>query len=187
MGSNSKRAKEYHEDRISALPDVIRCHILSFMPTRDAVKTSVLSHRWKNAWLSVPNLDLSVCSSQGWSAGFVDRVLFFRGLTNIHKFRLECTRFKNCFSRIDLWINIAIRRNVVELDLDLSDCGRDSDLHVELPSSIFVCKTFRILKLKLGANFIAIAPTSNCFPSLKYLHVTLDRPRLLRWIEKLFA
>ncbi|KAJ7981730.1 FBD-associated F-box protein [Quillaja saponaria] len=44
-------------DRITSLPTGILRHILSFLPTKHAVATSILSSRWKNLWVSVPNLD----------------------------------------------------------------------------------------------------------------------------------
>ncbi|KAG4991453.1 hypothetical protein JHK87_024910 [Glycine soja] len=40
--------KEQLRDRISELPDTVLLHILNFMDTKDAVKTSVLFNRWKN-------------------------------------------------------------------------------------------------------------------------------------------
>lgn len=43
-------------DRISIQPDVVRAHILSFLSTKEAVGTCVLSKEWKNAWSSVPVL-----------------------------------------------------------------------------------------------------------------------------------
>lgn len=65
MGSNSEtqRLKENSkpraggEDRISRLPDAVLCHILSLIPTKYAVRSSIVSNRWKNIWASVPNLD----------------------------------------------------------------------------------------------------------------------------------
>lgn len=55
MGSMPKN-QERVSDRISALPSEVLCHILSFLPTNYAVRTTLLSKRWKNIWTSVPNL-----------------------------------------------------------------------------------------------------------------------------------
>ncbi|KAK3027180.1 hypothetical protein RJ639_042446 [Escallonia herrerae] len=46
------------EDRISTLPDNVLTHMLSFVTTKDSVKTSILSSTWKYLWASVPSLDL---------------------------------------------------------------------------------------------------------------------------------
>ncbi|OMP01228.1 hypothetical protein COLO4_12050 [Corchorus olitorius] len=54
--SKQKRAKPMQEDRISTLPDSIIHHFLSLLPIKDAVKTGVLSKRWKDIWTSVPTL-----------------------------------------------------------------------------------------------------------------------------------
>ncbi|CAI0375076.1 unnamed protein product [Linum tenue] len=45
-------------DRLSSLPDEIIAHILSFLQTKYAVGTAVLSRRWKNLWAKVSSLDL---------------------------------------------------------------------------------------------------------------------------------
>ncbi|XP_015578977.3 putative F-box protein At3g58950 [Ricinus communis] len=44
-------------DIISSLPNVVLCHVLSFLPTKKAVATSILSRRWRYGRISVPNLD----------------------------------------------------------------------------------------------------------------------------------
>ena len=38
------------EDIISRMPDDVLSHIISRLEAKDAVKTSVLSSRWKNLW-----------------------------------------------------------------------------------------------------------------------------------------
>ncbi|KAL4628844.1 hypothetical protein ACB092_05G267300 [Castanea dentata] len=51
---------EKGEDRISTLPDSILLSILSFLPTRHAIRTGVLSKRWAYLWTSVPSLSFEL-------------------------------------------------------------------------------------------------------------------------------
>lgn len=189
------QAKRVDKDRISALPDVVLSHMLSFLDsTRDAVTTSVLSRRWKNIWASVPNLylddqynpdfddqDYSDFEDQDNPAfvafsRFVDNVLFFRDSIDIQKFRLRSGCVED-FSRICGWIGAAIRRNVVELDVSVKYYGGDESEPprvFKLPDSLFRCKTLTVLKL--SSNLIINTPESGCFPCLKSLDVHIDRP-----------
>ncbi|CAI0546028.1 unnamed protein product [Linum tenue] len=43
-------------DRISELPGNVVEHILTFLPLREAAKTSVLSSEWLNIWMNMPSL-----------------------------------------------------------------------------------------------------------------------------------
>ncbi|XP_060965005.1 putative F-box/LRR-repeat protein At5g41840 [Cannabis sativa] len=47
------------EDRISKLPNGVIHHMMSFLPTKDVVRTCLLSKRWKLIWYSVPALSFS--------------------------------------------------------------------------------------------------------------------------------
>lgn len=43
-------------DSISNLPSSVIEHILSYLPMRDAAKTSILCKEWRYKWLSVSHL-----------------------------------------------------------------------------------------------------------------------------------
>ncbi|ONI05731.1 hypothetical protein PRUPE_5G021800 [Prunus persica] len=183
MGSHSKgRFKACTEDRISGLPNEILCHILSFLGTDVAVKTSLLSHRWKNVWTKVPTItlwDFDYRNSfyRDRFGEFVDHVLLSRGSSDIHTFQLHCSEFEDD-SRFDAWICPAVERNVVELEFSVlcylcEESGMDwEDWLYEFPRSLYMCKTLVVLKLRL-LSVITITPTLDCFPSLKVLHLTI--------------
>ncbi|XP_028079061.1 FBD-associated F-box protein At5g60610-like [Camellia sinensis] len=96
MDQSSKLSDSKEKDRISNLPDEILSHILCFMPTKYAARTSLLSTRWKSVWTSVHIIDLDSFSERGHneqSSGFidfVDRLLLLRNSPNLNKFRLQC-------------------------------------------------------------------------------------------------
>ncbi|CAN6241677.1 unnamed protein product [Urochloa humidicola] len=46
-------------DQLSALPDELLHRVLSLLPSRQAVHTTVLSKRWIDLWRSMPALNLS--------------------------------------------------------------------------------------------------------------------------------
>ncbi|CAN1795400.1 F-box/FBD/LRR-repeat protein At1g13570 [Linum perenne] len=53
---SSKSAKKNASDGICSLPDSIIEHILSFLPLKEAVRTSVLSKSWNHKWVNRPAL-----------------------------------------------------------------------------------------------------------------------------------
>jgi hypothetical protein len=61
LGHHIMIPKHDNQDRLSDLPDCVILHILSFLNSKHAVQTCVLSSRWKNIWKHIPTLILD-CS-----------------------------------------------------------------------------------------------------------------------------
>ncbi|KAK8585541.1 hypothetical protein V6N13_050519 [Hibiscus sabdariffa] len=126
-------------------PDAIICHILSFLPTKISVATSVLSKRWTYLWRNIPALSFS---STEFTDGFIDhvyKVLAMFQTQTIYQFTLhfEPTPTVDAL-HIYPWILTALERNVQELKLNF---GTTPGQLVRLPSPIFSCKTLVCLKL----------------------------------------
>lgn len=118
-------------DGFSNLPDEVLCHILSFLTTKQAALTSVLSKRWLNLWTLVPNLDIDdsvfLYPEEGKRErsgilqcfmDFVDKVLAFQGDSPIESFSLKC-RTGIDSDRVNGWICNVLRRGVSHLELFL--------------------------------------------------------------------
>ncbi|XP_059639661.1 F-box/LRR-repeat protein At4g14103-like [Cornus florida] len=97
MDSNSKLLKPVEEgeaDLISNLPSSLIRHIISFLPTKIVVQTTVLSTKWKHLWTYVPNLDFDDWRDNYWSdevcfIDLVDRVLTLH-VSDLQKFHMKC-------------------------------------------------------------------------------------------------
>ncbi|PPD78626.1 hypothetical protein GOBAR_DD24446 [Gossypium barbadense] len=70
------------EDRISSFPDPILCHILSFLPIKEAVRTSIISTKWRYLFASISTIKFDGYSMSGLTdrnidnfKNFVDRLL----------------------------------------------------------------------------------------------------------------
>ncbi|KAK6134612.1 hypothetical protein DH2020_031671 [Rehmannia glutinosa] len=166
-------------DRLSSLPDGILCHILSFLPTKLSVATSILAKRWRFIWAHVPNLDFRTSFSN-----IINRIMFLHKVQNLTTFRLyykdinisdyefetdqwdehPCNHYQ-----LETWITTAIERNVRNLDLRLT---------LMLPRCLFTCKTLVDLglyncvvdiPLTSVVSLPNLAPVS--LPCLKKLHL----------------
>ncbi|PIA59103.1 hypothetical protein AQUCO_00400156v1 [Aquilegia coerulea] len=165
--------KIYGEDRISNLPETILHHILSFLPTKDAVLTSALATSWRYLWKSYHSID--ICDWESMNGGdkingkmslseFVNSVLLLNEASNMIKFSLMCTECDPDY--FDNWISTLISRNVQELVISVVLKNR-----YVFPHCLFTSGgSLRILKIDFVMGVSIKIPTSVLFSSLKVLH-----------------
>ncbi|XP_062145390.1 uncharacterized protein LOC133852638 [Alnus glutinosa] len=77
---NEEEDIDWNHKCLGDLLKAVLRHILSFLPTKDAVRTSVLSKRWEYLWASTPNLDFerSLLAKRNFLRNFVERVFCLR-------------------------------------------------------------------------------------------------------------
>jgi hypothetical protein len=172
-------------DTISSLPDAILCRILSFVTTKEAFTTSILSKRWINVWhhvpiLNFPHINVDTVNSNLLFNEFVYSVLLLKEANVIDGFALNI-RYENSllaklgFPNITKWMNHVVQRKLKYLRLHLldvcpfDDVGDFDDYIPKLPVSIFTCTTLVTLNLRwfrVDEGF-----TFTGFPSLKGLYL----------------
>ncbi|XP_068321014.1 F-box/FBD/LRR-repeat protein At1g13570-like isoform X1 [Pyrus communis] len=170
--SRSKVSMEL--DRISNLPSDVLCKILSYLPIRQAVRTSVLSSKWRNksAMLTGLLFDDRCTSDQNPAtfAGIVDHVLLGH-IGPIYRFGITHSR-PQVGRDIDRWILHLSRNSIKELLLNIKCSG----YRHKMPSCLFSCQDLIYLVLH---NCLLQPPSKfQGFRSLKICglsNVTLDQ------------
>ncbi|KAM6570518.1 hypothetical protein CsatB_018503 [Cannabis sativa] len=174
------------EDRISKLPDATILHILSFLPTKDVVPTSLLSKRWKLMWYSVPTLSFldteynrlpwyceRFCDYVDHSLEHRKRGMFFMGDSVITSFKLQMYSYLKCLAdRLDKWLAFAVQNKVKEINISLSRAMVfDHHEHYCIPKTLVVnaihLTILELSKVELNSRY------SFSFPSLKSLSMDL--------------
>ncbi|EOA19013.1 hypothetical protein CARUB_v10007671mg [Capsella rubella] len=149
-------------DRISNLPDEVLSHTLSFLTTKEAALTSVLSKRWRNLIALVPNLDVDHCDFRQSFMDFLDRVLALQGNAPIKRFYLGGM---GCIDseHVNGWIQNLMVRGVSEIVLSIFD----DNLNRMFPN---VFQNKKLVKLELRYGFdICLMDESLFLPTLKTL------------------
>ncbi|KAB2044291.1 hypothetical protein ES319_D01G079000v1 [Gossypium barbadense] len=169
-----KKVKIEDVDRISDLPDSILTHILSFLSTKEAVGTSILSSRWRYIFTLVPNLHFDLvddwCHKNLESCilhiksfiSFFDKPLSLHE-TSLDRFHLKCREMVHG-PRVYSWISTAVRRGVKHLDISISPDQFTS------PGIMFTCRSLTTLKLDFTCSVLDV-PRGVPFPNLKTLHL----------------
>jgi hypothetical protein len=159
-----------NEDRFSNLPDSVIIHTLSFLNTKLAVQTCILSKRWKHLWKRLPNLTLHSEDFETYKkfAILVSKILSLRDSS----ISLQDFDFKHSNDRvepdIEEIVNYAISHNVRRLGLNFN-----GDI-AHIPPTMFFCRTLTHLKLFIhngGSGCETLFPKSLDLPALTNLQL----------------
>ncbi|KAK3005033.1 hypothetical protein RJ639_016772 [Escallonia herrerae] len=175
---NRKFDANADDDTISKFPDCFLHYILSFLPMKDVVRTSVLSTRWRYIWTSISDIDLDDSFSgnsvsRKYFLDFVERVLLLHDASDIRRFRLAFDVPVRA-SRVNSWVSAAVRHNLQELDLSY------------LPSSLKNA-SIDLLNQRAGRDEVAIRAIRllNCIQNVKSLRISGDTLMSLECAENL--
>ncbi|KAK2660456.1 hypothetical protein Ddye_006989 [Dipteronia dyeriana] len=168
---------ETEQDKLSNLPAHVIDQILSQLPIKDAVRTSILSRKWRYKWATIPhlvfdNLCVSVSSQdqilvRNKLVNVVDHVLILHN-GPIFKFKLSHQDLLGV-TDIDRWILHISRSSIKEFVLEIWKGQR-----YKVPSSLFCCR--ELIHLELFNCLLKPPTTFKGFRNLKSLdlqHITL--------------
>ncbi|KAL5710624.1 hypothetical protein ACHQM5_021164 [Ranunculus cassubicifolius] len=165
---NSDICNDRKRDILSYLPDPIRVHILSSLPTKDAIRTQILSRRWRNTCSSLSKLEFLYNEFKDLRdfKDFVDNTLILHDGSDVPKFTLFLNLADEIVSakQLNAWITFAIHHNVERFSLNA--CGMSEEFG-RLPFCFFTCRTLSKLRLSSCENLKW--PTFINFPVLKHL------------------
>ncbi|KAI4355499.1 hypothetical protein L6164_004265 [Bauhinia variegata] len=160
------------QDRLSDLPDCLLHHILSFMETKVAIRTCVLSNRWRYLWTSIPCLNFSSKSFTRLTdfKKFVLWVLSHRDSAHVKvlfysRFGVDYATDQSLLTKV---IEYAVSHGAEDIRINLRAKSSGSP-PIEIPFSIFTCQSLKVLELKDCC--VTNGSTPFCFKSLEMLHL----------------
>lgn len=170
-------------DHISVLPDeLLHSILLRVQSTARAVKTSVLSRRWRHIWTHVPAI--SLCDEDLASGSFIDRIEdILRAHPTPQLDRLEISvalKDEQDVARVNTSLRLASRRIAGELSMSIwltSSPGprayTTTGKVIEVPVPVCERATAMILQVKLNMQLRFAAPGT--FAALRVLTIHFFR------------
>jgi hypothetical protein len=166
------------DDMISDLPEGVLLHILSFVPTKDAIRTSILAKKWKHLWtyLSVFHFEIvhpryepkkqNQNNTPNCLLDLVERLM--HKSTRVERLGVRIFSTNVDTDKVSSIISSAANHKVQYLNLSL---GALNDKFVlPIPRSFSAFESLN--ELCLGLQFTLHIPSGICFPSLKKLVIS---------------
>ncbi|KAG5516754.1 hypothetical protein RHGRI_037481 [Rhododendron griersonianum] len=139
-------------DLITALPDSVLGHVLSFLPIEDAIRSQILSKRWQYLWTYSTSLVFRDSNSSDKSVSdfvtFVDRTLVLCACSKLTKLGVQFAYEPDYAFNVNLWTRFAAGRGAEELQLDLVDYSGDfgEDDYYLIPELLYTNSSFKALQ-----------------------------------------
>ncbi len=165
--------KHTNIDRISNLPWDVLDSILVHIPLNEAVRTSILSSKWRYKWTGLSRF---IIDDKCLPCYLSDKVVRWKEIMKIihqvqsnnggpiEKFKLAAYCQPD-HSDLDQWIRFLTEKGIKELILK----GFDSVKRFKLPSCVFSCP--QLSCLELNGCIINLSPTFRGLNSLASLHL----------------
>jgi hypothetical protein len=189
VSSSLQRHKPINKDMISNLPDNVLIHILSFLSTKNAIKTSILSTKWRHLWtyLSVFYFRISYPFR---SYSLLDAVATLVHKSNHHL--LEINRLTIHVPQVTLGahkvtslVTSLLSLKVQHLQFSIDDLNY-LNTSCLLPRGFSASYSLSKLKLNLGGYTLYISNAIQ-FPSLKTLDLSYATFANDESVEEFFA
>ncbi|KAJ1412733.1 F-box-like domain superfamily [Sesbania bispinosa] len=165
--------KEGCVDRISVLPTCILLYIMTFLTTKEAVQTCILSKRWKDLWKCIPTLIASNTHFQRaeFFKKFVSKVLLHRDdYSPLHNIAFKHGGYIHPQYFVKL-LSYAASHNMEQFKFDAFIDGHHQK-YILFFTSEFSCHSLKYLNLTLReAKRTIVLPKSLNFPQLTECHL----------------
>lgn len=155
--TSGSRIKKPALDRITALPDSLRLHVLSFLPIEEVIKTQVLSRRWQHLWTCTASLvfrlrdPVFIGKSVGEFVKFVDNTLLLCKCDKLEKFVVKFAYVPIYASNVNRWTRFATGSGAEELQLIFEESPDDFDEVDDylLPQHLYTNSSFKALQFSM--------------------------------------
>ena len=179
IGPKPKRPKSFRKTKhtlycISPLPDSILHHILSFLPTEDAIKTSVLSKSWNRLWTFAS--DLSFYNRRGSKrvrdfVAFVHETLNLQSCVKLDKFLIDFEYSSRYSYNVNKWVRFTTTHKVENLYLEFYGTEKANTSRPSYLLARLLCTNSTLKLLSLRFCKFATKPTI-CWTSLTVLRIS---------------
>lgn len=163
-------------DRISALPDEVIHHVLSFLPMHEVVLTSLVARRWRDLWKSAPAVHITGvkdCNNPEWFIQYVNNLLLLRHPgARLDSFNLDLDEcdfdFKpflpNYHGSVTMWFRnvLLCQARVVSLRTTPGIYNYEWDWPLNLPDVPIISQHLKILDLERVTLNMSTLDFSGC-------------------------